>query len=374
MPQLMPHRPLRILQIASTSQMGGAEHMILQLVRHADPARLKVDVLALMGTGPLPALATQAGAVGTGWGVRRIADPRLPFRMRRFLKENRFDLVHCYGLRAELLTRWPARSLGIPVISSISSPDPWRKWPHVMLDRLTAGGVTAWISVCEAGRQTRIRRERFPADRIHVVLNGIPDEPPPDAAARAQARERWSLPDETPVLAMIANLRAAKGYPDLIEALAVLRRRFPGVICLCAGRDDSAGAIPALARERGVDSNMRFLGFVTDPAAVLAAADLSVLSSHWEGCPINLLEAMRAGQAAVATRVGGIPELIEDGREGLLVPPREPGQLAAALASLLEDPARRRAMGQAARERFLNLFTVEKMVDQLTEIYERYAR
>ena len=115
----------------------------------------------------------------------------------------------------------------------------------------------------------------------------------------------------SPVLAVVGNLRAAKGYPDLIEAMTALKERFPEIVCLCAGRDDSAGAIPAQAQARGVDGRMRWLGFVEEAQSVLAAADLAVISSHWEGCPVNLLEAMRAGMASVATRVGGIPELLD---------------------------------------------------------------
>lgn len=372
--RLMSNQPLRVLQIASTSQMGGAEQMIMHLVRNADPQRLELEVLALMGEGPLPGLAVAAGARAKSWGVRRIWDPRLLLRMRQFLHLGCYDIVHCYGLRAELLTRWVAHGLGVPVISSISSPDPWRKWRHVMLDRLTADGVTAWVAVCEAGRQTRIEREKFPAERIHVVLNGIPDLPPPEEPTRREARKKWQVPEEAPVLSMLANLRAAKGYPDLIEAMVLLKEKYPNVICLCAGRDDSEGAIPALARERGVEGNMRWLGFVTDAQSVLDASDLAVLSSHWEGCPVNLLEAMRAGMASVSTRVGGIPELVESGVQGLLVAPRQPAELAGAIGTLLDDPEGRRRMGLAARARFLERFTVQKMVDELTRIYETYAK
>ena len=370
----MPQRPLRVLQIASTSLMGGAEQMILHLVGHADRKRLECEVLSLMGPGELTDRARKAGARATNWGLRRMWNPFLWRRMRRFLREGRFDLVHCYGLRADLITRRIARELGVACISSISSPDPWRRRHHVALDRLTADGVTAWVAVCAAARMTRVTREGFPAERIHVVLNGIPDRPPPDEEARRGARERLGLDPSTPVLATVANLRPAKGYPDLIETMALLRERVPEAVCLCAGRDDSKGRMARLAEQRGVADRMRWMGFVEDTEALLAAADLAVLASHWEGCPVNLLEAMRAGRASVATEVGGIPELIDDGVEGLLVSPGDPSALANAIAGLLKNPDRREAMALAARRRFLERFTVERMVDRLTEIYEIYAR
>ena len=367
----MADRPLRVLHIASTSAIGGAEQMILQLLRYADPSRVQPDVLTLMGPGHLTLLAMQAGVQGTNWALDRLSDPRLLRRMRRFLEAGHYDIVHTYGLRAELLTRWVAYGLRVPVISGLHSIDPWRRWPHVWLDRLTADGVTAWVAVAEAVKRSRVEREKFPPHRIHVVYNGIPDRAPPDAEARAKARRRLKLDPAAPVLAVVANLREAKGYPDLIEAVAGLRRERPDLVCLCAGRDDSDGMIPAMAEARGLGGAMRWLGYVNDTDELLAAADVAVLASHWEGCPVNVIEAMRAGRPTVATAVGGIPELIEHGRHGLLVPPRDPAALQAAIEKVLADPAAAATLGAAARQRFLEQFTIGRMVDELTRIYER---
>ncbi|MEN6625238.1 MAG: glycosyltransferase [Candidatus Sumerlaeia bacterium] len=366
-------RPLHVLHIASTSQMGGAERMTMEYIRNADPSRVLPEVLSIMGPGHLTLLASQAGVVANNWAMESLADPRLLRRMGKFLAAGHFDVIHCYGLRAELLTRWPAQRLGVPVISAIHSVDPWRKFYHVWLDRMTAGGVTAWIAVADAVRQSRIRREHFPADRIHVIYNGVPDKKQPTGDDRNAARERLGLNRDTPTLVIIANLRDAKGYPDLIEAVVELRKTRPDLVCLCAGRDDSNGAIPKLAAQRGVADSMRFLGFVSDTDELLAAADVAVLSSHWEGCPINILESMRAARATVSTAVGGIPELIENEKSGLLVPPHEPGTLAAAIERLLADPPLRDRLAQAARTRFEERFTIAKMVEDLTALYEHYA-
>jgi glycosyltransferase involved in cell wall biosynthesis len=367
--------PLRVLQLTSTSKIGGAETMVLHLLRHADPARLQVEVLSLMGPGDLTARAREAGAWADNWGLVSLANPRLPARMRALLIERNYDVIHGYGLRADLITRWVALGLKIPYISSISSIDPWRKKQHVLLDRWTAEGVACWIAVCEAARQSRITRERFPAQRIFTVLNGIPDLAPPTADETRAARERFGITAEAgPVLSMVANLREAKGYPDLLAALEIVKREFPNFVCLCAGSDESHGAIPALAARHGVEANVRWLGFVTDPQSVLAAGDIAVLSSHWEGCPVNLIEAMRAARPSVATHVGGIPELIDSGAEGLLVPVKNPPELASALLRLMREPALRQRLGTQARTRYERQFRVERMVDQLTALYTRFAR
>lgn len=327
-----------------------------------------------MGRGPVALLAGQAGAEATNWALDSVANPYLLRRMQLFLREGNFDIIQCYGLRAEALCRWVARGLGIRLISSIRSTDPWRRWYHVALDRLTLDGVTAWISNSEAGKRARMQREGTPGDKIFVVPNGIPDRPLPDAEARAKARRRLGLDDANgPVLAVLANIRQAKGHEDLLEALVKLREKFPALVCLCAGRDDSGGRIPTGPLARRLGGAVRWLGFVDDPASVYDAADLAVLPSHWEGMPHALIEALRAGLPSVATEVGGTPEVIRHEKEGLLCPPGSPGSLARAIERALEDEEGRRRWGASARRRYEENFRVEVMVERLTEIYLRVA-
>ena len=366
--------PLRVLLITSTSAIGGAEQMVLQLLEHADRERVCYEVASVGGTGELIEAAGCRGVVASDLGIRRLASPLNWRRMHGLLAGRRPDVVQVSGLRAELLARPVARALGVPYIAWVHSIDPWRKAQHVALDRLTAGCVTRWVSVCEAARAMRVQRERVPAERIQVIYNGIAKEDPPGEGERAEARARFGLTEGVTVLAAVGNLREAKGYPDLIEALVRLREGGKRVVCLCAGRDDSQGRIPELARALGAGDLIRFLGFVEQPRTLLAAADAVVISSHWEGCPINLIEAMRARKPIVATRVGGIPEMIEDGTSGVLVPARDPEALAAGIAKILGDPAAARRMAAAAEQRFARQFTAERMSAEMLKVYQSIAR
>lgn len=362
---------LRVLYIASSSELGGAERSILNIVRYGDPSRLFPSVLTLMGQGPLPGLAEQAGVQSTSWGLERMSNPILLRRMRTFLREGQFDLVQCFGLRAEVLTRWVAHGMGLKLVSSIRSVDAWRRWRHVALDRLTFDGVTAWISNSEAGKQTWMRREGVPEGRIAVVRSGIPDRPTPGAEVRQRARKKFGIGDEDgPVLAVLANITRAKGHGDLIGALVKLRSRWPRLVCLCAGRDDMGGRFRELAEKAGLGDVIRWLGFIQAPHSVYDAADLAVLASHWEGLPHALIEALRAGLPSVATDVGGVSEIVRDGREGLLCQPRSPDSLSEAINRALEDGEARSAWSEAARRRYEECFRVETMVDRLTGIYE----
>lgn len=368
----MTQRSLRVLQVTSTSLIGGAEQRVLNFVRHCDPARVFPSVLCLLGDGPLPQLADQAGAPSTGWSLHSTASPYLLRRMQLFLREGRFDLVQTTGLRADAVVRWPAQGMDLPVISSICSPDPWRRWYHVAADRLTADGATAWISTSEAALRSRIERERFPEEKITLIRTGIPDRKPPDAAAIARLRKRFDIQgDETgPVLAVVANLRPAKGHEDLIRAVAQLRAKWPGLVCLCAGRDDSGGSLQALATREGLAGAIRWLGALDDAPSLYDVADLAVLPSHWEGLPNALIEALRAGLASVATDVGGTAEVVRHEREGLLCDARSPQSLAGAIDRALGDAKKRREWGEAARVRYEECFRVEAMVERMTEVYE----
>lgn len=371
----MPDPPLELLQITSSSEIGGAEQIALNLVRYGDSSRISHTILSLMHEGPLTSLAQEAGARSVGWGLRRMANPYLFRRMHTFVREGRFDLVQCYGLRADLLARGAARRLGVKLISMICSIDPHRRSYQVKLDRITSKGVTRWISTSDAARKARMEREGFPGERIEIVQTGLPDRPLADLAARQAAREKLRIaPEEGPVLAVVANVRPAKGHIDLIEALARLKDRWPSLICLCAGRDDSGGEIAKAAASRGLQDRIRWLGFQLDPGPLYDAADLYVLPSHWEGMPLVLIEALRAGLAAVATDVGGVGEVVRHEREGLLCAPRSPRSLAEAIARALEDEEARKAWGRAARQRFEESFGVERMVERFTEIHESVAR
>jgi len=366
------HSKIRVLYVTSTARIGGAERRALNLARYADPSRVEASLLTLEPAGVLIDEARAAGVPVAAWNLRSIFQPRLLARMRRFLLQERIDIVHPFGLRAELLVRGPASRSRARVVSSICSVDPWRRWYHTTLDRATADGVTAWISNSEAGKQAAVAREKFEEKRIFVVPTGIPERAPGGDAARTEARNQFGLrAGEGPVLGLIANVREAKGYADLISALGRLREKWPGIVCLCAGRDDSRGRIPNEIRRQGLEDQVRLLGFLEDPARVYDAADLAVLPSHWEGMPGALVEAMRAGLPSVATEVGGIPELIRNGEEGLLVPPGNSAALAEAIGKLLADPDLRTRMGQAARHRFEDAFRVEAMVTRTLEIQER---
>lgn len=367
----MKRRPIRVLYVTSTARIGGAERRALNLIQYADRSRCEASLLALETEGSLREEAEARGIEGEYWRGHALPSPGRLRAMRRKLAAGEFDVVVPFGLRAEVLSRGPASRAECLVVSMICSVDPWRHWYHTALDRATAGGVCAWISNSEAGKRAAVERGGIDPKRVFVVPTGIPDRLMASELVRREARRRFGVGEaEGPVLAVLANLREAKGYGDLIQAMAKLKSDWPGLVCLCAGRDDSRGAMAKRARTAGAGEAMRFLGFQSDGAAVYEAADLAVLSSHWEGMPSALVEALRAGLASVATDVGGVSEVVRPGQEGLLTPSGDPRALAEAIDRALRHPDERAAWARSARRRYEQEFRIERMVGRTLDILE----
>jgi glycosyltransferase involved in cell wall biosynthesis len=218
-----------------------------------------------------------------------------------------------------------------------------------------------------------LRAEGVPDPKLRLVYNGI------DCAGfvaqlldRQAARERMGVGAATLVLTSVANLHSYKGHADLLRALSLVRERLPADwALLIAGRDvdNNLAMLRTLSEELGISAHVRFLGERGDVPVILSAADIHVSASHTEGLPNNILEAMCAGLPIVATSVGGVPEQLIDREHGILVPPNDPGCLAAAIATLANDPAARSKLGGAARDRVERAFGIERAVVALEEVY-----
>jgi glycosyltransferase involved in cell wall biosynthesis len=188
---------------------------------------------------------------------------------------------------------------------------------------------------------------------------------------RAEARQKLGLADDHLAVGMIAALTDHKGHRYLLEGWPQVLSRHRGARLLLAGRGELEAELKAQARRLGVAETVRFLGFCDDIPGLLAALDLFTLSSHLEGLCTSLMDAMAAQLPVAATEAGGIPEVVDPGRTGTLVRPRDARALAAAIAELLADPARRARFGRAGREKALAEFGCERMVERTLTVYSQ---
>ncbi len=364
----------RVLYVVHAVYAGGAEEYIARLVEGLPPAWE-------------PSIAASDAGVREWFGARlrevrvaivpceppRWAAPWTWAPFTRVLRAASPDIVHLNapstydsGLEA---AGWWARRAGARVVRTdhLASLPPSRR--RTWTTRAAMPAVDRVLTVCDANRAA-LEARGVPAAKIVVVPNGTPLSAPADEAARAAVRARDGIAPDATWVVCVGALEARKDPASLIEAVARGRAAGAPLVLTLVGEGPLAGALRARAAARGVADAVTLAGRRGDVQALLDACDIFVFSSRREGQPFAVLEAMAAGRAVVATAVDGIPEALDGGRCGILVSPGDVDAVARALAELAADPARRAALGAAARERVAARFTQEAMVRATVAVYD----
>jgi glycosyltransferase involved in cell wall biosynthesis len=353
---------------------GGAERVARDLLVALNPKRFERILFVSRPprdpTGGQVVADLQRRGVDVRFLRRRFKyDPLAWWPLFRTLRRERIDVLHthAFGPNAwgSLIGRWA----GIPVV--IAHEHNWAFTGRAMrpvIDReLIARCADAMIVVSEDARRRMIEVERIPPERLVLLPNGIEALSPGDGRA---LRAGLSIPRGDPVVGTVCIIRSEKALDVLVGAAALLREDFPRLRLLIAGDGPDRARVEALSERAGLSDIIHMTGARTDVPDVLAAIDVAVICSDYEGSPRSVLEFMDAGKPIVATDVGGIPEVIEDGVHGVLVPPRDEAALAAALTRLLEDMDRGREMGARARDRCRRELSLDRTVESLQELYE----
>ena len=314
------------------------------------------------------ALARRAQAAGipvpgVSGGSRRIG---AAWRLRRLIREARFDLVYANEAHA-LTAAWLARSdRHVPLVVARRVAFPLSRSP-ISLARYRA--ASRIIAISQAVRRELLAAGLDPR-RIELVPDGVEIPEPINLETRDNARKRWEFRDDETVLVSVGALTAEKGHALLIEAFAKLRREVPRYKLLIAGDGPLRAPLERQAREVGLESAIVFAGFVTDVDSVYAAGDLLVFPSLQEGAGSSLLRAMAFGLPVLALARGGVSEIIEDGRNGILVREARPETLAWAARGMLGDRELRERLSLAARETVASQYSADRMIDATARIFE----
>jgi glycosyltransferase involved in cell wall biosynthesis len=362
---------LEVLWLIKGLGVGGAEQLLLMSARNRDRARIRPTVAYLLRVKSDLAGALRDEGVEThcfegrsSWNVRWM------FALRRLLQTGRFDVIHIHSPLMAVGARLVVRSLprrDRPRIV-VTEHNVWKS--HTRLtrfsDRLTTSPREVRLAVSEAVRDSMPPPIRA---RTRVMRHGIDTAKVRAAApARDGMRESLGLPAGALVVGTVANLRATKGYPDLLHAARTVLDALEGVHFVSVGRGPLESELRAMHAQLGLGDRFQLLGHRPDAVRVMSAFDVFCLPSHYEGLPVALMEAVALGLPVVATRVGGLAELVTDGREAVLVPPRRPEQLAEALLALLRDPSRRAEMSRCALQTAETL-EIEHTVREVEAVY-----
>ena len=365
----------RVVHYAAAPVPGGLiTHLSLLAARTADRGYRSEAWIR-----PVEALdAAAADLSGSGVPVRRLtvkgkADLPGLLAFARALRKSDPEILHVHlaspveSLPVIFLAGWIGRARIIATEHAPTHHPTERAWSRAA--RAAAFRRVDRI-VALARQDADYLRERFgaPPGKIRCIANGVPL--PSALPSRREARCALAVPETSAVIAYAGEIAEKKGLLDLVAAMERIGERDGGPVALLAGEGAFAPALHDRIRAAGLGDRCRLLGRLSRTLDLYAACDIFVLPSHGEGMPMALLEAMAAGRPVVATRVGGVPDVVRDGMEGRLVPPHDSAALAAALTDLLADAAARERMGSAARKRIEEGFEIRKMVDATCSLYD----
>ncbi|MDP4254163.1 MAG: glycosyltransferase family 4 protein [Bacteroidota bacterium] len=370
-------KKIKILECIRQGKIGGGESHLLSLIEHLDRSRFEPVVLSFTD-GPMIDRLRQMNVPAEVIYTEKPFDFRVWGRVKKFLQRHAVELVHAHGTRANSNVLWASRSLGIPVIYTVHGWS-FHQDQHPLVRRIRVMGEKYLVShaarnISVSSSNQRSGKDRIPSFDSIVINNGIDGRKFDPEGRYPDIRAELGIPAGATLVLFIARFTAHKQPLSLLEAFAQALPKDPDLHLLMVGEGDQQ----AMALERvaalGLGDKVHFQAFRQDVPAVLAAADLFVLPSLWEGLPIGLLEAMAMGKAVIATRVDGTSEILQDGVNGSMI--ETDGlidNLRKALLALSKDPARRREYGRKAIETVQGKYNAARMTRQIEELYLNLA-
>lgn len=360
-----------LLYIITKSDLGGAQKNVYDLIYS-----FCQDYEVHLATGSLGSLTESVSHLGINVhlipnltrSIQLFSDLQAVNECTSLIRKIQPDIIHAHSSKAGVVARLAGWICRVPTIFTAHG---WgfthgtpklRRIIALVTEKLFALLTTKLICVSESDRHLAIRHGVGTQNSLITIHNGIANIPVPTANPSQQP----------PRLIMVARFNEQKDQSTLLKAIAQLNNHSFHLDLVGSG--SSLESCKTLANSLGVADRVSFLGDRTDVPNLLAQSQIFILSTHYEGLPISILEAMRAGLPVVATSVNGIPEEVEHGKTGLLVPRKDVQTLTNALQNLLQSPELRQQMGEASRQKFVQEFTIEKMIVETKALYEEILK
>ena len=377
----MTRQSIRVLTLIESSTVTGPSRNLIEfgkLAANPEPGLLPVQVIVATyqrgpGESPLAVTAKNAGLSVFTISERRRWDTKVFPQLRQMIAQCQPDILESRNVKSHFLVRilglhrkcrWVAWNHGYTATN-------WLDRAYSQLDRWSLRGAYRVVTVCGPFAD-KLESRGIDRDRITVLHNSVKPFVAPPLEQVRRVQHSLGLQDEAVILA-VGRLSYEKGIADLLRAAAVLRntKGVPNFRLVLVGDGPEREALARLASRLGIEGKLTMAGFQRDTKPYYSIATLMAVSSHTEGSPNVVLEAMAAGLPIAATAVGGIPEILEEGLTGLMVPPRNPDAMASAILRILTDPEMRLRLGAAARLRAESNFTPEVYKRSLVEFYQK---
>lgn len=366
-------RQLKVLHVIGGGEFGGAERHVLTLLRFLDPTMIDAR-LACLFTAPLAGEARGVGIPTEVFAMRGKFDFRQISGVASYLKREGIDIIHTHGVRANLIGRLAAGQAGTPhvvtTVHSVLALDYTRRldrWINQLCEMVTRRRTEKFIAVSR-GLAGELVASGLPAEKVTVIYNGL-DLGLFRQGAGDKIRAEFGLKNGQPMIGVVARLHPVKGHEVFLEAAKEISSEFPAARFFVIGCGTHRPVLENLTTRLKIQDMVVFTGFRQDVADIMAALDVVVVPSFSEGFGLTAVEAMAMGKPVLATRVGGLPEIITDGENGLLAPPGDPGALAGGLRFLLRRPDKAAALAAAGRRTVEEKFSAEVMAEKTAELY-----
>ena len=371
-------QPIRVLELLVTTSPGGGPKHVWDLVQHLPRSEFEL-VIGAPRDGIFFDRFRDRGLEVVEFPLSSLGARHFHLT-RRLISRLDIDVVHTHGTGPGCYGRLVARWMRVPAIHTFhglhySGYSPLSRHLYLALERQLARGSHTIINVSRSQHLEGLGLRLFRPEQSVVIVNGVDIEGMERVLLESPIRrESLGLTAADVVIGCVSRFDPVQRIELLVEALRRLRARFPRLVLVLVGGGGEQQRIRRLVFEGGVSEQVIFTGFLESPARIQPVLDLYVASARKEGLPPSILEAMAAGLAVVATDVPGHRDVVVPGETGLLVTPEDPAALADAIAALLTDPARRKSLGQAGRERVRQEFSISAMVDATAAAYRRAAR
>ncbi|MBK9055240.1 MAG: glycosyltransferase [Chloroflexi bacterium] len=370
---MVTRRPLRLLQLVSTLNVGGAEQIVLNLAERVNARQFETHVCSLsrIGKQSLQPAFEKLGVPLLALDSQHFYSLKTLRTVEKYIRTQKIDLIHTHLTDADIVGRVLGRYLKIPVLSTMHNmPHNYarQRVDRYWLERLTARyWATHLVAVSPNIREMYVSEWHIPPRKISAINNSVQMESFLAVGEGVLAEREFP----GPVITNVARFNPQKAQHILLAAAALVIEKVPTAHFLMVGKGHLEKPLRQQAQDLGIADNVIFTGVRHDIPHVLAQSDIFALSSLWEGVPLSVIEAMAAARPVVVTAVGGNVELVESGLSGLVVPPDSAPALAEAFLTLLRDEERRLALGRSARQRVQHLFSPEQFIQQYELLYRR---
>ncbi|MHB8910138.1 MAG: glycosyltransferase family 4 protein [Syntrophales bacterium] len=373
---------IKILFVIDGLEFGGGERCFAQIIAGLPAERYEIYLASARNPLLYDALHNSRPHL-IPLDFSRKFNPALIVRLMRFIRTEGIDIVHGQGARAEFYARLASgMAKTSKYVSTMAMPvegydvGEIQKKIYSYLDSYTEKYVDRFIVVSDTLKETMTNRHAVPAEKVVRIYNGVETDfydPDKQINQWLRIRNELALDDGVILVGAIGRLVWQKGFEYFLQSIPDVVSMFPKVKFLLVGDGLLKRALEDLSKQLGIENHIIFTGQRNDIRDILAALDIIVVPSVLEGFPMITLEAMAMGKPIVATRINGTTEQITDGEEGLLVPPRSPGELTRAIVRIAGDPVLASALGNAARQRVMAEFSVQQMIQETIKVYDELS-